>query len=369
MKLRDSMVFVHRWLALVAGVFWAIAALTGGMLVFEEELARLINGGRFETTEGELPPGGLDRAFAENFPDETVRSIAWGHRQNLVRATMQGEDGRRLVFIDGGSGRELQPSRDVIPLMALVRRAHTSLLAGRPGYWLVTATSAAAVISMLTGLYLWWPGIRRFFRGFAVRAKRGAYIFNFDLHQVLGVATFVLLFIMTGTGVIMGLPGASPALARALLPDDTTASAVVAPAPHEHRAGPPPGVEELAATAERAAGGRIASLAFLDGEPGRVEARVELPRGRANLARVTMARADGRVLDVFDSSRWNREARMGSFLGRWHTGAFRNLLVRILFSAACILGGVIAATGFVVWWIKRSRKRKSRESRAATATA
>jgi len=60
--------------------------------------------------------------------------------------------------------------------MAATARVHTSLLAGRHGHWLVTATSAAAVLSLLTGLYLWWPGIRKFFRGFAVRAKRGAYI-------------------------------------------------------------------------------------------------------------------------------------------------------------------------------------------------
>ncbi|MGD8278166.1 MAG: PepSY-associated TM helix domain-containing protein [Gemmatimonadota bacterium] len=377
MNFRNSIVFVHRWLALVAGVFWGIAAFTGGILVFEGPIDRALNGGRFEVSGGQLPPGGLDRALAERFPDETVRSMAWLREDGAIRLTMQGAAGRRQAFLDAGNGRIVTNMRPRIELIAPIRRLHTSLFARRPGAWLVTAASFAALLSMITGLYLWWPGIRAFFRGFSIRLRRGAYIFNFDLHQVLGILTFVLLFVMTGTGVIMGIPGASPRIARIVMPPDdahpatdapvavspaaaTAISGAAVPGPEQSAT---PGIEEMAATAERAADGRAMSLAFLSGEPARVEIRVRPSRPGSELTRVLLDPVDGRVVEVADFGSWNREARFGTYVSRWHTANFPSLLVRILFSAACILGFVIVATGFVVWWLKRTRKLASAKRR------
>lgn len=370
MKLRRTIILVHKWLALVAGVFWAIAAMSGGVLVFGTEINRLFNSGRFETTAGELPPGGLDRALTENFPGETVSSMAWQHEDHVFRVTLQGENSRRLVFLDAGTGGEIRNIRRQIPIVSGFGRLHTTLLAGRYGHWLVTATSAAAIISMLTGLYLWWPGIRTFARGFAVRFRRGTYLLSYDLHQMLGATTFVLLFILTATGVVMGTPGATPAIARALLPEDAPPTAVTVPAQEAPQPESPPGIEQLVAAAEQATGGRIVSIVFPAGEPDRADVRVRLPdQDDEQTTRVVLSRADGGVLDVFDSSRLTREQRMVGFIGTWHTVRFDNLFVRILFSAASILGGVIAATGLTVWWMRRGRKRRSQASRAAGATA
>jgi len=372
MSLRNSIVFVHRWLALVAGVFWAIASLTGGILVFGNQIDRALNGGRFEVSGGELPPGGLDRALAERFPHETVSSMAWLRQDGVIRLTLVGAEGRRQVFLDAGNGEVVTNMRPRIELITAVRRLHTSLFARWPGAYLVTAASFAAVLSMISGLYLWWPGIRTFFRGFAVRFRRGAYIFNFDLHQVLGVFTVVLLFIMTGTGVIMGIPGASRHIARVVMPPDDAVPGAVAPAIARvaDGDGPAPGIEAMAAAAELAAGGRATAFALLEGEPARVQVRVQPSRPGSEVTRVLIDPADGRILEVADFSTWNREARFGTYISRWHTANFPSLIARVLFSAACILGFVVAATGLVVWWLKRTRKlvsAKRRRGEPATA--
>lgn len=364
MTIRDSFVWVHRWLALLAGLFWAIAALTGGILVFQDQIDHALNGGRFEVSGGQLPPGGLDRALAEQFPGETVSSMAWLREDGVIRMTLRGAAGSRRAFLDAGNGREVTETRPRTELIARVHRLHASLLAGRPGGLLVTAALFAALLSMITGLYLWWPGIRTFFRGFTVRLRRGIYVFSFDLHQVLGIVTFVLLFVMTATGVIMGVPGAAGRIARLVMPpdgDQAVAAANPLAGPVEN--GAAPGIESLVATAERAAGGQVSGLAFPPGEPARVEVRIEPVKPGSPTSRVMLDPADGHILDIAYFGASKQAARFSVIVSRWHTGRFSSLLVRILFSAASILGSVLAATGFLVWWLKRTRKLASAKRR------
>lgn len=370
MTIRDSVVWVHRWLALSAGVFWAIAAFTGGILVFQNQIDHALNGGRFEVSGGTLPPGGLDRALAEQFPGETVSSMTWLREDGVIRLTLRGPAGSRSAFLDAGAGRQVTETRPRTELIGRVHRLHASLLTGRPGGLLVTAASFAALLSMITGLYLWWPGIRTFFRGFAVRLRRGLYVFNFDLHQVLGIVTFALLFVMTGTGVIMGVPGAGARIARLVMPTDVEQAVTAAiPSAGPAAASAAPGVEALVATAERAASGQVIGLAFPAGGPSRVEVRIQPLDPGSPTSRVLLDPADGHILDISYFAPSKRAARFNVLVSRWHTGRFSSLLVRILFSAASILGSVLAATGFLVWWLKRTRMRASTKRRQGSPTA
>jgi len=360
MKLRNTIVWTHRWLALTAGAFWAVASLTGGVLVFESEIDRWLNRGRFETTAGPAPPGALDRTLADLSATGTVRAVAWLHEENVLRVGVEDASGRHPVFLDGGTGRVIESTRPRREYAAGIGSLHVTLLAGRPGYLLVRLTSAAAVLSMLTGLYLWWPGFRTFTRGFAVRLRRGFYVLTFDLHQALGAIAFVLLFLMTATGAFMGIPGAINRAARVLLPPDPPPAA--APWEDEAVTDAQAGIETLAAAAEAAGGGAIASVTFAAGGAGPVEAAVR-KRGEAVETRVLLAPGDARVLDVTDGRRRTREQRFGAALGRLHRGWFTGLAGRIVVSAACIAGGFIALTGFLVWWMKRTRKLESARRR------
>jgi uncharacterized iron-regulated membrane protein len=361
MKLRNTIVWTHRWLALTAGAFWAVASLTGGILVFEREIDQWLNRDRFASTEGAAPPGALDRTLAELSATGAVRSVAWLHEEHVLRVAVEDAGGRRPVFLDGGTGRVIESTRPRRDYAAGIGSLHVTLLAGRPGYLLVRLASAAAVLSMLTGLYLWWPGLRTFARGFAVRLRRGFYALNFDLHQALGAITFVLLFVMTATGAFMGIPGAIDRAARALLPPDPPPPAA-APWEDEAMTDAHASIEALAAAAEAASGGAIASVTFAASGAGPVEAAVRKP-GEAVETRVLLAPGDARVLDVIDGSRRPREQRFGAALGRLHRGWFTGLAGRIVVSAACIAGGFLALSGFLVWWMKRSRKLESARRR------
>jgi uncharacterized iron-regulated membrane protein len=74
----------------------------------------------------------------------------------------------------------------------------------------------------VTGIVLWWPGIRKMARGWRVRRGRGRYALAYDLHKVIGMAAipFLLMWAVTGAGFDLRqvgqvwyalLPGGSPA--------------------------------------------------------------------------------------------------------------------------------------------------------------
>ena len=47
---------------------------------------------------------------------------------------------------------------------------------------------------------MWWPGIKRIARGLRVRRRQGTYAFNYDLHNVVGLAAIPFLVMWGFTG-------------------------------------------------------------------------------------------------------------------------------------------------------------------------
>jgi uncharacterized iron-regulated membrane protein len=74
----------------------------------------------------------------------------------------------------------------------------------------------------LSGLVLWWPGVRRMARAFVLRRHKGRYAVNYDLHKLAGMAAIPFLLMWAITGVSFEfkqvedawyavLPGSKPA--------------------------------------------------------------------------------------------------------------------------------------------------------------
>lgn len=58
------------------------------------------------------------------------------------------------------------------------------------------------LVLSLSGIVLWWPGIKRMARGFSVRRRKGRYAINYDVHKLAGMAAipFLLMWAITGAG-------------------------------------------------------------------------------------------------------------------------------------------------------------------------
>jgi uncharacterized iron-regulated membrane protein len=376
MKLRETILFVHRWIGLTAGILFCIASFTGAALVFGNELDALVNRGAYPVTPGDA---GIDAALAAAraaVPHAMPRQVripepGWPvYRVDFVNAGT-----RQTLLIDPGSARVIEPTRPRFPLYGGLVRLHASLLAGPPGRWLVIAASSLAAVGMVAGAVLWWPGLRSLARGFRVRTKRSFYALDFDLHQVAGILALPVLFIITITGVLISNQAWSDRLVSVLHLDrpytlGTTWPALEVPPPRPGTALPPPSaLFQRAATA--ADGLQPRAIVY----PQNAEEPIEVvmyfpPRVVGSPAVQVNLDHAGNVLAVRDPralpSRmyWARHQ-----VPRLHRTSFIGMPARLLYFGVCIVGGLLVPTGFYIWWYRRSHAAavESTEKPAATA--
>jgi uncharacterized iron-regulated membrane protein len=77
---------------------------------------------------------------------------------------------------------------------------HGNLLGGETGERVNAVGAALTVLSVLTGLIVWWPGIQRWRRSVAVELRSHWRQMNWSLHSALGFwfAAFLLMWAVSG---------------------------------------------------------------------------------------------------------------------------------------------------------------------------
>jgi uncharacterized iron-regulated membrane protein len=364
--LRDWWLAIHKWLGLVVAVFFAIASFTGGVLVYEHEIDRLVNAGRFPVTPGDVGVERVLEGALATHPGAQILRIEWPRmREPVYQVDLEvtGEAGpaRRVLLLDPGSGAVIEPTRPRIPLMTVMRRTHTSLMVGRIGHDVVLYSSMLALFSLITGLILWWPGVRRLVRGFAVRTRRGFYAFNYDLHQTIGAITLPILFVITLSGVLIPYERMLTSAIRPFVAGGVEGGNVAGPVRLEGRTVDSPSLPlpALIEIAQAAAGGGRPSL--LRDVPDPAEPVViEFQQGRPGTAGIVtgvlLDPRDGSILQIRDPRRLEpavRMARVDNF--NVHVGGFGGTPIRLLYVVVCFIGAALAASGVLIWWLKRRK--------------
>jgi uncharacterized iron-regulated membrane protein len=351
--MRRAVFFIHKWLGLTAGLVFAIASLTGAFLVYQEELDTLIGGPRFHTTPGLIEPVEIESALRRHRPAARLVRVIWpADGANVINVRIiDGGRQQDLVF-DAGSGALLRP-RPVHLLLQATRRLHAGLLIGPIGARVVLYASAASIISLVLGVVLWWPGVRRLAHGFRIRWRRGVYVLNFDLHQTLGVLALPLLLVMTVTGVLFN-PGMMNLTSRLLhggISVDTWTS--LKSATSDPAA---PGINLQEATQRARAGHERTALTrieFPSTTDGVIVVWMRDPP-QAPVAGGTMRVALDRVTgDVLARQHLQYDSDVNA---RLHYGWMGGTAVRVLYVIACFVGFGLLPTGVALWWIKRKRE-------------
>lgn len=374
-KARKAWLASHRWLGLVLGAFFVLLGLTGSLLVFYTELDTALN-----------------PAVAWQEADGAVRAYE-PVLQALQRAHPQRDRGWRIELPLEGRGmvtaRYLKPAETAgaffAPLLVTVHptthelRAsrfwgefamtwlydlHMTLLAGETGHTVVGVLGLAMLLSLLSGLWLWWPSAAQ--RTAAWRIKRGASLprLSFDLHRLAGIYPLLVTLLLALTGAMLALPQwFEPLIARWSPPLAVT---------------PPPAT----ATEEGAWIGIDAALAraqarFPQGTPRWVDTptagqpvyRVRLqqpgePSRRFPRTLVWIDASRGEVLAVRDA----REQGVGDTLLAWlhplHNGEAFGLAGRVIVCVAGLVPLLLMVTGLMRW---RDRCRGERARRAISA--
>lgn len=384
-RVRKVILWVHLWTSLVVGVFVLAVTLSGTALVFRDYTERYVFYPEFyRETPGETSIEDAYGAVEEAYPGMRAEFVVLPEvAGGVYQAELVGEDGSyAYATVDPGTGEVLGDKGDPYKdgFNGWMSRLHFYMFAGEiglsdeAGIKVVGVVGVTLLVVLATGVYLWWPGLRRWAAGLRVRLRGDRYARNHDYHKVVGIVTVPVLALIALTGATFGFHETSRSVWYAITFTD-----------------PPPEYPETPPKVEPGDGGRLT----LDALAARVAERtgaeptwIGVPEKEDEAALVYLSAPwdpyagynayDGNVATYADPYTgevlWKQDPREMPLAAKafelWlfpaHVGSFGRLPVRILWAIVGLAPTVLAVTGLTMWLLKRraARRRRNRRARA-----
>jgi uncharacterized iron-regulated membrane protein len=364
---------VHIYIALSAGFFFALMGLTGSLSVYREELDALLN----PQLVIEQPAGkrqSLDKIMAAVQATHPNRYGSWTLEmprtpQGMITAWF---DKPRETFFEFHA-----------PLMVSVNPYTAEVVASR--FWGQTATTwlldlhsqlrfdrfgwnsvgilgFLLMISIGTGVYLWWRGFRGIWAALAIRHNAGMMRLVFDLHRLIGLLSAAILLLLAFTGINLSYPSILETLAGSsgMEHGETGRTIISTATPNNH----PVGLE----SAEFVARGPF---------PRAELRRVTTPTGDSGIYRINLRQSSeinqrhpyttvwvdrwsGQIKEVRNPSNFSQGESFTAWIWPLHTGEAVGGAGRFLWFLAGIGLFILYVTG-LFHWLYRHGKVKDRE--------
>jgi uncharacterized iron-regulated membrane protein len=199
-RLRRALFQVHLWSGIAVGLYVLMMSVTGSVLVYRNELFRAA------TPEPILSKGSGPRLTDEQLTEAAKRLYRGYQVVNIARARnpdqavdvalRRGNEIKTRMF-DPRSGGDLGSSVPTgIRLVSELMDLHDNLLAGPTGRT-VNGVGAFALLALaVTGLVIWWPGIKTWRRSLTLHRGVGWKRWTWHLHSMIGFWSlgFTLVF-------------------------------------------------------------------------------------------------------------------------------------------------------------------------------
>jgi uncharacterized iron-regulated membrane protein len=194
-----SLIFnVHLFIALIAGAFIVILGVTGSIMEFEPELDRLLHPQLSYITPGKrvLSLGEIGDIVSRKFGGESVVAYSPSLSPSLSTQVILPSG---IVYVNQYTGEVLGERSRGQTFLGYVRALHVRLGDGDIGRNILKWSAIAMLMSLASGLYLWWP-----IRQIRVRGKWGSRKLWFNLHNAIGILSVLPLAILATTGAVLG---------------------------------------------------------------------------------------------------------------------------------------------------------------------
>ena len=227
---------IHRTIGLFAGAIVVLVGLSGGILAFREDIDEWLNASIMRV-EIPAPPAlrPLDEilaaAVAAMPPDgkigEAHDAAPFGAAVAITYMVETDDLDSYFyeMFVDPYTakvkGQRLYLHGDKTlsqPLIPIVMAFHWTLLLGVNNAYMLGAVGILIFISILVGLYLWWPRNGDWRLGLKVKWGASPERVVYDLHRSVGVYFAALLLVMLFTGVAMIFKPATRSVASLFSP-------------------------------------------------------------------------------------------------------------------------------------------------------
>lgn len=224
---RKHWLAIHLWLGLCLGFLLSIYGVTGSVLVFHEEIDEWLNSELLivkvpDHSAAYRPLAAIFEAGRTAMPTQ-ARHVFATYPRNAEAAfklkyTVAEADGAVETWLEAVDpytakviGKRLQDRSDsLIPktFIDVIFKLHYALLIKSHDVSTVVVglSSALLIISVLTGLIVWWPLTGRWRQALTVKRKSSAERLYYDLHKTAGFYTALVMLPVLFSGVYMVLP-------------------------------------------------------------------------------------------------------------------------------------------------------------------
>lgn len=371
-RARRLLLDVHLYVGLVLGGLFALLGLTGSVLVFYLGVDEALN-----------PALQVSRPVIKApSPDAVIGRVQALYPEHdgpwRIEMPLAANDALRVRYYNPPetAGRGFAPlmlSLDPDSLQLTSGRfwgdyavtwlydLHYTLLLGSAGKTAVGIAGLVLLVSLLSGLYLWWPSRARLGAALKPVLRRGAVRKTYDLHVLPGVYGLVVLAVLALTGSVLALP-------------DEARSVVESFSPLRPSFRAPAGLLEAGATpipldeAVRIAQARFpgAELRWIE-TPGSAGKPISVrfhqaaePGRRFPRSQVWVHPASGEILAVRDPLENTGGDTFMDWMHPLHNGEALGMGGRLL---ACV-GGLFPALAFVTGWLRWRHKVRARKASA-----
>lgn len=211
---------LHRYLGISVGALLAVVGLTGSALVFMNELDAWFNPDLL-TVAVPSESGTVHRPMAEivaaaaRVVEANSRIVAimgpHGHQGVFSLSFEEPTKIQRRVIVDPYratvTGVRRFATTDVVTayLIETIFQLHFTLLSGEAGQTIVGIGALLLLVSISTGVILWWPLTRHWRQAFAIRRPTNSVRFTFDLHKIASLYPSLVLSAVLMSGISMNL--------------------------------------------------------------------------------------------------------------------------------------------------------------------
>lgn len=355
----------HFWAGLLITPVLLVVALTGALYVFQGELSRWLS----PELHYVAPAAGAVRlSYAERLA-AAASALPAGHSFD---ALMEAADPRRAdlfvfeqgegdahvhwqVFVDPYTARVLGVANQDRNFFVLALKLHRTLFAGMPGQFLVEAATCWGLVSLLTGLLLWWPrGKEKLWGVWLPRLRKGPRAALRDLHSVPAVYLSFFLAAILFTGLLYTPLWGRAALAGLYvgkqLPPAYVSPPRSTPLPEGAK---PAAIDAVMAEARR----HYPYPEFRLQAPGTPRAPwiVYGPTQDGTLADgvVYVDASTGKTLATIDYPTLSLGAKAALLFYSIHTGSIFGTTTKVLAVVCCVALVALCVTGLWLWWRRR----------------
>ena len=364
---------LHLYVGLCAGGLFVLSSLTGSLLVFYKTIDEWLNPEQLLVRPLEsLPPLEHIVATAQAAHPEwpTLENLTYPlHDRDTFQAWFRvpskgtGTSHWRVVTIDPYTGHALSERLWGRYLVSFVYELHKSLLLEETGETIVGVLASVLLLSVGTGIYLWWPAQGNVRRAFSFKPGSSIIRLHYDLHKLSGISAALILLMLAGTGFYLAFPSPVTSTVNLFSPVRDVAPETEPHSTPRREAQRLP-VAEAVAIAQRALpDAKVMWIGFPSRPEDVFTVGLRQPgeiREAEGQSQVWIDQYSGAVLRMQDWRTFTKGETVVAWLFPLHNGEAFGLPGRWIVFLTGIIPSVLYVTALRMWWLKRQAHRRQR---------